>query len=110
MTAEVAAEACANVVEAKKRADCEFDVRVTGHRGFGKSYEIMQSFRPLPPGWYSPEPSNPPACEKCKPYRDCKACDPCPLPSPWWRWSAIALGIALLLLFLIIGLRSGKKR
>ena len=53
-TEEVAQAACANVVDASRRADCVFDVMVTGNAGFGKSYEVMQRFSPLPPGWYSP--------------------------------------------------------
>jgi hypothetical protein len=56
-TPEVAQQACANVVGAARKADCVFDVMVTGNAGFGKSYEVAQRFSPLPGGWYtSPDP------------------------------------------------------
>jgi hypothetical protein len=56
-TEAVAQAACAAVNDPVQKADCVFDVMVTGHEGFGKSYEIMQSFEPIGTGtWYSPAP------------------------------------------------------
>jgi hypothetical protein len=56
-TEAVAQAACAAVNDPVQKADCVFDVMVTGHEGFGKSYEVMQSFKPIGTGtWYSPDP------------------------------------------------------
>jgi len=103
-TNEVAEQACANVVNAPQRADCVFDVMVTGNTGFGKSYEVTQRFTPLPLGWYSPVPSTKPECPKCPECKDC------PAEQPWWCcWTIIALGIAQLLLLVFLVLRVRKK-
>jgi hypothetical protein len=107
-TAEDAQQACANVVNAVRRADCVFDVMVTGNKDFGKTAVVAQRFSPLPLGWYSPEPSGgpkPPICEECK--DDCKEC---PEAAPWWWcWVAVALGIVALLLLILLVVRSRKK-
>jgi len=50
-TATVAAEACHGVTDPVRRANCEFDVAITGNTGFGKSYEAMQAFHPTGSGW-----------------------------------------------------------
>lgn len=56
-TEAVAQAACAALTDPVRKADCVFDVMVTGHEGFGKSYETMQRFQPLGTGtWYSPAP------------------------------------------------------
>jgi hypothetical protein len=56
-TEAVAQAACAAVTDPVRKADCVFDVMVTGHEGFGKSYVIMQGFKPIGTGtWYSPAP------------------------------------------------------
>lgn len=56
-TEAVAQAACAAVNDPVQKADCVFDVMVTGHQGFGKSYEVMQAFEPIGTGiWYSPAP------------------------------------------------------
>jgi hypothetical protein len=100
-TEEVAQQACANVVDATKRADCVFDVGVTGNAGFGKSYEVMQRFSPLPPGWYSPVPL---------PERKCEDCQQTPPPKPWrCCWPLILLGIVQLVLLVYLVLRVRKK-
>ena len=85
-TDEVAQQACAHVVDATRRADCVFDVMITGNAGFGKSYEVMQRFSPLPPGWYSPVPLEEPKCKDCR----------------WCCAAAIVLGIALIVLLVIL--------
>jgi hypothetical protein len=56
-TEAVAQAACAAVNDPVQKADCVFDVMVTGHEGFAKGYEIMQAFKPMGTGtWYSPAP------------------------------------------------------
>lgn len=99
-TEEVAQQACAHVVDATRKADCVFDVMVTGNAGFGKSYEIAQGFSPAPPGWFSPVPA--PECPECK--------DPKPCEHPWWcSWTCIAIGLLILVLLVLLVLRSRKK-
>jgi len=106
-TEEVAQQACANVANARHKADCVFDVMVTGNAGFGKSYEVMQRFRPLPPGWYSPLPPPEQKCEDCS---TCKDCGKTQSPAhPWWCWPLIALGILVVVLLLLV-LRALKKK
>jgi hypothetical protein len=107
-TEDVAQQACANVVDATRKADCVFDVMVTGNAGFGKSYEVMQRFTPLPPGWYSPVPIPDPKCPDCKDCKDCPA--PPPAREPWWCcWFVIVLGILQLALLVFLVLRALKK-
>jgi hypothetical protein len=107
-TAEVAQQACVNVVDATRKADCVFDVMVTGNAGFGKSYEVMQRFNPLPPGWYSPVPSKGPTCPDCPKCTDCPKTPPA--EQPWWCcWFVIALGIVQLALLVFLVLRALKK-
>lgn len=50
-TEQVALQACANVTDATQKADCVFDVTLTGHTGFGRGYEIMQGYKPQGAGW-----------------------------------------------------------
>jgi hypothetical protein len=107
-TEEVAQQACANVVDATRRADCVFDVMVTGNAGFGKSYEVMQSFAPLPPGWYSPVPIKERPCEDCKKCDDCT--QPPPSKEPWWCcWPLVLLGLVQLVLLVYLVLRARRR-
>ena len=55
-TADAAAQACSGVTNAAQKADCQFDVAITGNTGFGKSYEVMQGFRPIGTGWVNVNP------------------------------------------------------
>jgi hypothetical protein len=50
-SAAVAQQACSVVADPVKRADCVFDVRVTGHTGFAASYRSMQRVKPHGTGW-----------------------------------------------------------
>jgi hypothetical protein len=86
-TPEVAAQACSAVANPIQRADCEFDVAITGHTGFGKSYEVMQAFTPRGAGWANVVPVD----------------DVQPLPPPpWWKkWWWLILLLLLLLVILI---------
>lgn len=100
-TEEVAQQACAHVVNATRKADCVFDVMVTGNTGFGKSYEVAQGFSPLPPGWFSPVPVPEPKCD------DGPKCKDCPLPQqPWWCCTTvIVIGIIVSVLLIVLLLR-----
>ena len=42
---QVAEAACAKVTDKRRRADCVFDVRVTGHKGFAETYLLAQQVR-----------------------------------------------------------------
>jgi hypothetical protein len=48
---QVAAQACAGITDANQRANCTFDVTVTGNTGFAQTYGTMQGFRPHGSGW-----------------------------------------------------------
>lgn len=50
-TPAVAAEACKAVTNEAQKADCIFDVTVTGETGFGRTYRTMQAFKPHGTGW-----------------------------------------------------------
>lgn len=107
-TQEVAEEACANVATATRKADCIFDVMVTGNVGFGKSYEVAQRFSPLLPGWYSPGAKPPRECPKCPTCEKCPTVQP--PEQPWWCcWTAVVLGILVIVLLIILVLRARKK-
>lgn len=80
-TAEAAAQACSGVTNAAQKADCQFDVAITGNTGFGKSYEVMQGFRPIGTGWVNVAPGG--------------AAGPV---APWWKaWWWVILLILLLI-------------
>jgi hypothetical protein len=107
-TEQVAQQACANVFDATRKADCVFDVMVTGNAGFGKSYEVMQRFTPIPPGWYSPSPPAGPQCPDCPKCADCPKTTPS--EQPWWCcWFVIVFGIVQLALLVFLVLRAVKK-
>jgi hypothetical protein len=106
-TEEVAQLACANVAGAR-RPNCVFDVMVTGNAGFAKSYEVMQRFSPLPPGWYSPVPLPERRGDDCQKGNDCPKAPPS--HQPWWCcWTFIALGLVQLVLLVYLVLRARKK-
>ena len=50
---EVAQGACERIIDANRKADCVFDVQVTGERGFADTYFATQQIElgePIPPG------------------------------------------------------------
>lgn len=42
----VAEQACSAIVDQNMKADCVFDVRVTGHTGFAQTYQLTQQLQP----------------------------------------------------------------
>ena len=50
-TPQAAAQACSAVTDPAQKADCTFDVTVTGNTGFAQTYVTMQGFRPHGAGW-----------------------------------------------------------
>jgi hypothetical protein len=94
-TAAEAAAACVNVTDPRQKADCDFDVAITGNTGFGRSYEVMQGFRPAGTGWANVTPG-----DEVKP--------PPPVDvKPWWlQWWWLILLLFLLLLFLLMRMKS----
>jgi hypothetical protein len=105
-TLEVAEQACANVVNAVHRADCVFDVMITGNEGFGQNAVVAQRFNPLPPGWYSPVPS-----ERIEPCAECPECTDCPKVDerPWWCWLILMVGLVQLALTIFLVLHGRRK-
>ncbi|MDH3523879.1 MAG: glycoside hydrolase [Acidobacteriota bacterium] len=65
LNAEAAQQACANLIDADRRANCVFDVAVTGERRFAYTYLVTQALElgtPLPP---EPGPDgSPPAASR----------------------------------------------
>lgn len=59
-TPAVAAQACSGVSDARQRANCEFDVAITGQTDFGKAYQASQSFHPNGAGWVHANPEDNP--------------------------------------------------
>ena len=105
-TEQVAKEACANVANATQKADCVFDVMITGNTGFAKGYELTQGFKPRGAGWYTPVPVPvpPPAGTPPKP------CPEPPPQAPWCCWVLIALGILQLILLAFLVMRGRSKK
>jgi len=91
-TQQIAAQACNGITDAGQKANCTFDVAVTGNTGFAQTYATSQEFRPHGPGW------QPVLAGVGIPT-------PTPSPSwPWWWW------ILLLVLVLIIVLLIARKK
>lgn len=89
-TSTAAAQACSGVTNAAQKADCQFDVAITGNTGFGKSYEVMQGFRPIGTGWVNVTPgvTTGPA-------------------APWWKTLWKAWWWLILLILLLIAVLGG---
>jgi hypothetical protein len=98
-TPEIAAQACSGITDPAQKADCTFDVTVTGNTGFAKTYVTMQEFEPHGTGWQpalggagqpTPTPTPPPP------------------PTRHWPWWWIL--ILILVLIVIIVLIARKKK
>ena len=48
---QVAAQACSGITDPNQKANCTFDVTVTGHTGFADTYAKSQAFQPNGAGW-----------------------------------------------------------
>jgi len=92
-TQQVAEQACNGVTDAGQKANCTFDVAVTGNTGFGDTYRTAQGFKPHGPGW------QPPLAGVVVP--------PTPsTPWPWWWWILL---LVLLLILIIVFIARRKK-
>jgi hypothetical protein len=56
----VAERACRVIENKEQKADCIFDVAVTGETGFARTYRTMQAFKPNGSGWQPVLASKPP--------------------------------------------------
>jgi len=91
-TAEVAAQACSAITNAAHKADCMFDVAVTGETGFAQTYRTMQEFKPHGTGW--------------QPVLAGAGGSPAPGQAlPWWWWVAILI-LLLIIVVLIARIRT----
>ncbi len=85
---QVAAQACSAITNPAQKADCIFDVTVTGETGFAQAYGAMQGFRPHGTGWQ-------PALAGVSP--------PPPPPSwPSWLWILILILVLIVIAALIV--------
>jgi hypothetical protein len=48
---QVAAQACSGITDPAQKANCTFDVTVTGNTGFAETYTRTQAFQPQGAGW-----------------------------------------------------------
>jgi hypothetical protein len=84
-TPQIAAQACSGITDRDQKADCTFDVTVTGETGFAQTYGTMQGFRPHGTGWQ-------PALAGGGP----------PTPNwPWWWWIPILILVLIVIAVLI---------
>ena len=89
-TPEIAAQACTAITDAVQKADCTFDVLVTGNTGFAQTYATMQGFQPHGSGWQPllagvglPTPTPPAGW-------------------PWWWWILVLVLVLILIVVLIV--------
>ena len=91
-TPQIAAQACSGITDATQRADCTFDVTVTGNTGFAQTYGTMQGFRPHGTGWQ-------PVLAGAQPLPPVNGW-------PWWWWIVILI-LGLIVIAVLIA-RSWK--
>jgi hypothetical protein len=95
-TPQAAEQACNGITDPGKKANCTFDVMVTGNTGFAQTYAAMQEFRPHGTGWqpalasYGPSPVS-----ATQPGTNW----------PWWWWILI-----LVLLLIVIAVLIARKK
>jgi len=86
-TPQIAAQACSAITNPAQKADCTFDVMVTGNTDFAKTYGTMQGFLPHGTGW--------------QPALGGVALPPPPPNWPWWWWILILILVLIILAVLI---------
>lgn len=91
-TQQAAEQACAAVTGTNEKADCIFDVAITGNLGFAKSYEVMQGFKPHGAGWQT---------HADVPTTGGQEPPPKPGGIPWWVWILILILILILIIWLV---------
>jgi hypothetical protein len=98
-TPEAAAQACSAVTDPAQKADCTFDVTVTGNTGFAQTYVTTQGFRPHGFGWQPPLPGQGSTSGPGKGGRGSSS------SHHWWL-----VLIAILVLVLILIVRFARKK
>lgn len=83
-TQQVAEQACNGVTDPGQKANCTFDVMVTGNTGFGDSYRTMQGFKPHGTGWQPPLAGTPTKANW-----------------PWWWWIVLVILVLIVIAVLI---------
>jgi hypothetical protein len=99
-TQQAAAQACSAIVNPAQKANCTFDVMVTGNLGFAQTYAIAEGFRPHGAGW---QPSLPGTGTTARPGGPGKGGGGW-TDWPWWLWILI-----LILVLILIALFMRKK-
>ena len=92
-TQQAAEQACAAVTGTNEKADCIFDVAITGNLGFAKSYEVVQGFKPHGAGWQT--------------HADVLTTGQPPHHGiPWWVWILTLILILILIIWLVFRKKS----
>jgi hypothetical protein len=86
-TPQIAAQACSGITDPAQKADCTFDVTVTGNTGFAQTYGTMQGFQPHGSGW--------------QPGLVAVQGVP-PTTWPWWWWILILILVLIIMAVLIM--------
>jgi hypothetical protein len=89
-TQQVAEQACSGVTDPAQKANCTFDVTVTGNTGFGETYRAGQGFRPHGNGW-QPVLAGVGNMAPVSPSGTW----------PWWWWIALLAILAILAVLLL---------
>jgi hypothetical protein len=87
---QVAAQACSGVTDPAQKADCTFDVTVTGNTGFAETYVKTQAFKPNGGGWQPALASVGQGGGGTTPGQGL----------PWWLWILILLIVLILIALL----------
>jgi hypothetical protein len=96
-TQQAAAQACSAVTDPAQKADCTFDVMVTGNTGFAQTYVTMQGFQPHGTGWQPPLPGQGATGGTGGPGGG----GPPPHHLPWWLWVLISIVVLILIVLLL---------
>jgi len=90
-TPQIAAQACSAIANPAAKADCTFDVMVTGETGFAQTYATSQAFRPNGPGFQPVLPGTGSTPVPPKPVNKW----------PWWWWIPILIVVLIVIVVLI---------
>lgn len=91
-TAAQAQQACSAITDPVMKADCEFDVTLTGNTGFGASYQRLQEYTPVAAGW---QVNLPTTGQSAPPDGGGSA------HWPWWWWIVLLIILILIIWFFV---------
>jgi hypothetical protein len=88
-TPEIAAQACSGITDPAQKANCTFDVTVTGNTGFAQTYATAQAFKPHGAGWQPEVPGG-------------QGTTPPQNGWPWWWWILLLILVLIIIAVLIL--------